>query len=107
MIDNTPNDAAGELRQQLNDIWIEIGSELSERFNSGQGNFDFEPFTNKVLSLFAAQQRRLVEDIEGELPAKYTLATGLLWDSQDATDGFHQAVDQVRTIIARKKKEIS
>lgn len=26
------------------------------------------------------------------MPKDYTLKTGLLWDSQDATDGYHQAM---------------
>lgn len=43
---------------------------------------------------------------ELELPKRYTLKTGLLWDSQDATDGFHEGTDQCRQVITQTVKEL-
>jgi hypothetical protein len=47
------------------------------------------------------QAKYAYAELLGTLPGKYTLKTGLLWDSQDATDGYHQALRDVQAVLAK------
>lgn len=99
---DTPNDAAGELRQKLADIVFGYnGVSVGAPANS-------TVLIDELQELFAAHQRQLVEKIEGEIPKDKGCTHHISMQNHcDECLGANAAADEIRTIIAHKKKEIS
>jgi hypothetical protein len=49
----------------------------------------------------------LIKELVAEAkPERFTLKTGLLWDSQDCTDGYHEAIKDYEANLLKALEEV-